>query len=114
MRQVWGTVGHRWYVTIFGIVFLVCAVRQMGWKKTLVYAVAAVGFLLIALCVVTVMIASPWWYKRQHDRHFRSLHVVEEGVLYRSGQLDLDGLKTLLRDYRIKTIISLRDTDDPD
>jgi uncharacterized membrane protein len=43
VRQVWGTVGHRWYVTIFGIVFLVCAVRQMGWKKTLLYAVAAVG-----------------------------------------------------------------------
>jgi uncharacterized membrane protein len=44
VRQVWGTVGHRWYVTIFGLVFLVCAVRQFGWKKTLIYAVAAVGF----------------------------------------------------------------------
>src|SRR3954469_4585105 len=28
----------------FGLVFLVCAVRQFGWKKTLLYAVAAVGF----------------------------------------------------------------------
>lgn len=44
MRQVWGTVGHRWYVTVFGLVFLVVAIRQLGWKRTLVYAVAAVGF----------------------------------------------------------------------
>ncbi len=48
MRQVWGTVGHRWYVTIFGIVFLVCAVRQFGWKKTLAYGVAAVGLGVLA------------------------------------------------------------------
>jgi uncharacterized membrane protein len=48
VRQVWGTVGHRWYVTIFGIVFLVCAVRQLGWKKTLIYAAAAVGLGVLA------------------------------------------------------------------
>ncbi|MFL6239736.1 MAG: carotenoid biosynthesis protein [Actinomycetes bacterium] len=48
MRQVWGTVGHRWYVTIFGVVFVVCAVRQMGWKRTLAYAVAAVGLGVLA------------------------------------------------------------------
>lgn len=48
MRQVWGTVGHRWYVTIFGVVFLVCAVRQLGWKRTFLYAVAAVGLGVLA------------------------------------------------------------------
>ena len=62
-----------------------------------------------SLLVVSVMVAGPWWYKRHHERHFRSLHVVQDGVLYRSGQVDLDGLKTIVRDYRIKTIISLRD-----
>jgi tyrosine-protein phosphatase SIW14 len=66
---------------------------------------------VFTLCVATVMIAGPWWYTHLHDRHFRSLHVVEDGVLYRSGQLDLEGLKTIVRDYRIKTIISLRDGD---
>ncbi|HEY2814715.1 MAG TPA: carotenoid biosynthesis protein [Acidimicrobiales bacterium] len=43
LREVWGTVGGRWYVTIFGIVFVWCAVRQLGWRRTLVYAVAAVA-----------------------------------------------------------------------
>jgi len=67
--------------------------------------------LALALFVLAVMIAGPWWCKHLHDRHFRSLHVVEEGMLYRSGQLDLEGLKTIIRYYRIKTIISLRDGD---
>jgi protein tyrosine/serine phosphatase len=62
-----------------------------------------------AFVVAAVVLAGPWWYKREHDRHRRSFHVVEEGVLYRSGQLDLDGLKRLVHDYGIRTIISLRD-----
>jgi uncharacterized membrane protein len=44
LREVAGTVFGRWYVTIFGAVFLWCAVRQLGWRRTLVYAVFAVGF----------------------------------------------------------------------
>jgi len=43
LREVWGTVGGRWYVTIFGAVFLWCAVRQLGWRRTLLYAFVAVG-----------------------------------------------------------------------
>jgi hypothetical protein len=43
LREIWGTVGGRWYVTIFGITFAWCAVRQLGWKRTLTYAVVAVG-----------------------------------------------------------------------
>ncbi|MCZ7525456.1 MAG: carotenoid biosynthesis protein [Acidimicrobiia bacterium] len=43
MREVAGTVFGRWYVTVFGLVFLWCAVRQLGWRRTLLYAVAAVG-----------------------------------------------------------------------
>src|SRR3954470_16234008 len=43
LREVWGTVGGRWYVTVFGAVFLWCAVRQLGWRRTLLYAVVAVS-----------------------------------------------------------------------
>jgi putative membrane protein len=43
VRQVWGTVGERWYVTIFGLVFLWRATRQLGWKRTLIYGLVAVG-----------------------------------------------------------------------
>ena len=43
MREVAGTLFGRWYVTVFGAVFAWCAVRHLGWRKTLVYAVVAVG-----------------------------------------------------------------------
>jgi len=32
-----GTVFGRWYVTLFGLTFLWCAVRHLGWRKTLIY-----------------------------------------------------------------------------
>ena len=44
LREIWGTVGGRWYVTIFGLTFAWCAVRQLGWRRTAVYAVFAVAF----------------------------------------------------------------------
>jgi len=40
--QLTGTLVGRWYVTIFGITFVVLAVRHMGWRRTLLYAVVAV------------------------------------------------------------------------
>jgi uncharacterized membrane protein len=42
LHEVWGTVGGRWYVTLFGAVFLWCAVRQLGWRRTLTYTAIAV------------------------------------------------------------------------
>src|SRR5205085_811409 len=62
-----------------------------------------------ALLIALLIVAAPLWYKQQHDRRVRSFHVVEEGVLYRSGQMDLAGLKRIVHDYGIKTIVSLRD-----
>jgi uncharacterized membrane protein len=41
MTQVWGTVGGRWYVTAFGAVFVWCAVRHVGWRRTALYAATA-------------------------------------------------------------------------
>jgi tyrosine-protein phosphatase SIW14 len=67
--------------------------------------------LAFSLVVVTLLVGGPLWYKREHERHFRNFRVVHEGVLYRSAQLDLDGLKRLVHDYGIKTIISLREGD---
>jgi protein tyrosine/serine phosphatase len=68
--------------------------------------------LAFATVVVALMVGVPLWYKHEHDRHFRNFRVVKEGVLYRSGQMDLDGLKRIVRDYDIRTIISLREGDD--
>jgi tyrosine-protein phosphatase SIW14 len=38
----------------------------------------------------------------------RGFRVVRERVLYRSGQMTLSGLMQVVRDYQIKTVISLR------
>lgn len=41
MHAIWGTVGGRWYVTLFGLTFLWFAVRDLGWRKTLGYTAIA-------------------------------------------------------------------------
>ena len=43
MHAVYGTLIGRWYVTVLGLVFLWRAVTHMGWRRTLVYGVLAVG-----------------------------------------------------------------------
>ena len=43
MHAVYGTLVGRWYVTVLGLVFLWRAVAHMGWRRTLVYGVLAVG-----------------------------------------------------------------------
>ena len=60
---------------------------------------------LIVLFLITVPIALAV-HQQAQTRNFR---VVRPGVLYRSGQMTKDGLKRILNDYSIKTVISLRD-----
>jgi len=43
VRELYGTLIGRWYVTLLGAVFFWRAVSHMGWRRTLVYAVVAVG-----------------------------------------------------------------------
>ncbi|HEX3840640.1 MAG TPA: carotenoid biosynthesis protein [Acidimicrobiales bacterium] len=43
MHQIWGTLVGRWYVTVFGATFLWRASRYLGWRKTILYGLAAVG-----------------------------------------------------------------------
>ncbi|MDQ1697017.1 MAG: hypothetical protein QOJ03_2370, partial [Frankiaceae bacterium] len=43
MREVYGTFVERWYVTLLGVVFAWCAVRHLGWRRTLAYALPAVA-----------------------------------------------------------------------
>src|SRR5262245_27699399 len=65
--------------------------------------------LALSLSIVGVIVAAPLIYKNLRDARFRNFHVVSEGKLYRSGQMPLDGLKRIIHDYRIKTIVTLRD-----
>ena len=43
MTEIYGTLIGRWYVTVLGVVFVWRATRHLGWRKTLLYAVVAVG-----------------------------------------------------------------------
>jgi protein tyrosine/serine phosphatase len=51
-----------------------------------------------------------WHYRQAHIRNFR---MVREGVLYRSAQMSLAGLKQVVHDHDIKTVITLRDAANP-
>jgi len=64
---------------------------------------------IFGLVIAALLVGGPLWYANYHQRRFRNFHVVEEGILYRSAQLNLAGLKRLLHDCQIKTVISLRD-----
>ena len=66
------------------------------------------GFLIAAL-----VIGGPIGYAHYREKHFRNFRVVEDGVLYRGGQMSLSGLKRVIHDYGIKTVITLRDAYHP-
>jgi tyrosine-protein phosphatase SIW14 len=69
--------------------------------------------LLLGLTVAGLILAVPFAYSSFRQKHFRNFRIVEEGVLYRSGQMTQSGLTRMLDEYRIKTVISLRYADDP-
>jgi tyrosine-protein phosphatase SIW14 len=52
--------------------------------------------------------AAPFVYAAHQKAHLRNFRVVEEGVLYRSGQLSPDGLDRVLRERGVRTVVSLR------
>jgi tyrosine-protein phosphatase SIW14 len=65
-------------------------------------------------CLIVLLICGgPYAYSRQQRTKIRNFRVVDDGVLYRSGQNSLHGMEILLRDYGIKTVISLRYADNP-
>lgn len=72
------------------------------------------GFLVAVLTALVV--AGPLVYAASRQHHRRNFRVVEDGVLYRSGQLTPAGMDRVIADYHIKTVVSLRasrDAGDP-
>ncbi len=64
--------------------------------------------------ILGIVIGVPLTYTTWRNRQFRNFHVVSEGVLYRSGQLPVDGLRRLVHDHGIKTVVTLRYPPAPD
>ena len=69
---------------------------------------------LCALLLAAFVAAIPAVYSSHRQTQFRNLRVVEDGVLYRSGQLTPAGLERVIHDYGLKTVITLRTVRDPD
>ncbi|MCI0684411.1 MAG: tyrosine-protein phosphatase [Gemmataceae bacterium] len=65
----------------------------------------------LILYVLAILIGGPLIYYRVTEKMARNFHVVERGVLYRSGQLPLAGFRRIVHDHGIRTVICLRDGD---
>ncbi|AWM37397.1 Tyrosine phosphatase family protein [Gemmata obscuriglobus] len=63
---------------------------------------------VLSLTAAALVIAAPLVYSANENTHRRNFRVVEEGVLYRSGQLTPAGLDSVVRDHSIRTVVSLR------
>jgi tyrosine-protein phosphatase SIW14 len=61
-----------------------------------------------AVLIVVLIVGGPLVYARGRHHWVRNFHVVRDGVLYRSGQLSVSGLKRVINDHRIKTVVTLR------
>jgi tyrosine-protein phosphatase SIW14 len=63
---------------------------------------------LLTLLVVGLLVAGPLAYSRHRASLYRNFRVVEDGRLYRSGQMSLPGLQRTIEEYGIRTVVSLR------
>jgi protein tyrosine/serine phosphatase len=52
----------------------------------------------------------PGWHAARQQTRYRNFRAVEEGVLYRAGQLPADAFRRVVTEYGIRTVVSLRDS----
>jgi tyrosine-protein phosphatase SIW14 len=64
--------------------------------------------LVLGLTASAIVAAAPLVYSSHRTSYARNVRVVEDGVLYRSGQLNSAGLDRLIRERNIRTVVSLR------
>ncbi|MBY0527120.1 MAG: dual specificity protein phosphatase family protein [Gemmataceae bacterium] len=64
---------------------------------------------LLGTLIFTILIAAPLAYVSYLNKNFRNFQVVNDGVLYRSGQMSGAGLKAMVREHGIRTVVTLRD-----
>jgi protein tyrosine/serine phosphatase len=64
---------------------------------------------LFSTLIVAMLVLVPVGFARHEQAQVRNLHVVKDRVLYRSGQMSIVGLKRVVNDLGIRTVVSLRD-----
>jgi protein tyrosine phosphatase (PTP) superfamily phosphohydrolase (DUF442 family) len=63
----------------------------------------------LRLAIIAGLIVGPVVYAARQQQEMKNFRIVREDVLYRSGQMTLDGLKRAIHEYGIRTIVTLRD-----
>jgi protein tyrosine/serine phosphatase len=63
---------------------------------------------LVWVVVILCLLAGPVVLASRQQGEMRNFRIVRDGVLYRSGQMTLDGLRRVIHDYGIRTVINLR------
>jgi tyrosine-protein phosphatase SIW14 len=66
--------------------------------------------IILCFAVMGVVIAGPLCYAVHQKSYMRNFAVVEEGVLYRSGQLTPQALDQVVKERNIRTLVTLRTT----
>lgn len=61
------------------------------------------------VCLIAVIVI-PTYVSKYQQKQYRNFKVVKKGVLYRSGQMTPIGLKKIVDEYHIRSIVSLRDS----
>jgi len=64
---------------------------------------------LLGCVIVILLITAPMVLAFRLQKEMREFRVVRDGMLYRSGQMRVPGLKRVVYEYGIRTIITLRD-----
>ena len=61
---------------------------------------------LLALLLLVLLIGGPLAYSNYRNTQFRHFRVVQDGKVYRSGQMSIAALQRTTEEYGIKTVIS--------
>jgi tyrosine-protein phosphatase SIW14 len=65
--------------------------------------------LFVGTFIIALLVGGPVWYAFYREGQVKNFREVREGVLYRSGQMTVVGLRSVVHDFGIKTVITLRD-----
>ena len=68
--------------------------------------------ILLSLLVLVLIVGGPFAYRAAKHRTYRNFRVVEDGTLYRSGQMTPAGFERVCRERGIRTVIKLREAND--
>ena len=69
---------------------------------------------VLACGLALLVVVAPFVYRAQSGETYRNFHAVDEGQLYRSGQMSPTGFARTIRESGVRTVITLRDTADDD